>query len=95
MSKLNICLQEMYRHGSISKQFYLKHNVLLDADKHDNKFSLNSEKDHSCHSKILYNPRAFADKKALINTQVADMDKDKMTKIITVEGILRENTRCE
>ena len=57
MSKLKVCILDMYLHGNISEQFYSKHDFPLDADKHNNNKFLNSEKDHLYRSKILYNPK--------------------------------------
>ena len=91
MSKLKVCIQAMYLYGNISEQLYSKHGFPLDADKHNNKYILNSEKDYLCHSKILYHPKILADKKDLIDTKVAAMKKGNTTKISTVEVILREN----
>ena len=95
MSKLKVCLQEMYLNGNISEQFYAKLDFPLDADKHNNKYILNSEKDHLCRSKILYHPKILADKKALIDTKLAAMDKDKTAKISSAEAIVRQNVRYE
>jgi hypothetical protein len=95
MSKLKVYLQEMYLNCNISEQFYAKLDFPLDADNHNNKYILNSEKDHLCRSKILYHPKIFADKKSLIDTKLAAMDNDKTAKISTAEAILRENKRCE
>ena len=56
----------MFDHGHIVEKLYDGHLFPIDTDKKGNLYILNSEKDHLCRTKALYNPKIIADKKDTI-----------------------------
>jgi len=67
MKMIPLEIEEMFRTGAVSEEFFDTRNFQVYRDMNGVKYTLNSTVDHLTRSKVMYHPKVLQDKRTAIS----------------------------